>query len=173
MNIFIVDPNPLIAAIHLHNRHCVKMVLESAQLLSTAQRLAGNEDPRIYRKTHVNHPCSIWVRTSKQNYIWLVQHFEALFKEFTYRYRNIHKSSLLFDLLKYPPEQLPNIGLTPFVTAMPDKYKVLDSIQSYRNYYLGEKIKDNYWTNRTDLDLDSWLTDHLTESQFKRGKNAS
>lgn len=169
MNIFIVDANPLVAAMHLHNRHITKMTLESAQLLSTAQRLSGNEDTRIYRKTHVNHPCSVWVRTSKQNYIWLVQHFEALFKEFTYRYNKIHKSSKLFNLLKYPPEQLPNIGLTPFVKAMPDKYKVLNTIQSYRNYYLGEKIQGNYWTKRK-YELDEWLYDHLNEIQFKRGK---
>ena len=170
MNIFVVNADPRIAAMHLHNRHITKMVLESAQLLSTVQRLNGNEDPGLYRKTHIKHPCTIWLGISKDNYYWLVQHFEALFKEFTNRYNKTHKSSKLFDLLKYPPEQLPNIGLTPFVTAMPDKYKVLDPIQSYRNYYIGEKIQGNYWTKRTELELDSWLTNHLTESQFKDGK---
>lgn len=167
MNIFAVDSHPAIAAIHLHNRHVVKMVLESAQLLSTVHHVLGNNINGIYKKAFINHPCSIWLRTSKENYIWLVQHFDALLKEFTYRYNKQHKSGRLFDLLKYPPKQLPNIGLTPFVKAMPDKYKVLDSVQSYRNYYIGEKIKGNYWTKRTKLELDSWLTDHLTESQFK------
>lgn len=61
MNIFIVNNHPAIAATHLHNRHITKMVLESAQLLSTAHRFLGNDDERLYSKTHVNHPCSIWL----------------------------------------------------------------------------------------------------------------
>lgn len=169
MNIFIVDADPRRAAIQLHNRHVTKMVLESAQLLSTVHRLHGNEDSRIYRKTHVKHPCTLWLNTSKENYYWLVQHFEALFKEFTYRYGKVHKSSTLFDLLKFPPDDLPNIGLTPFVKAMPEKYKVLDAVQAYRNYYLGEKIQNNFWTKRR-FELDDWLYDHLEEKQFKDRK---
>lgn len=169
MNIFIVDSNPLVAAYHLHNRHVVKMILESAQILSTVQRLHGNENPKLYKKTHIKHPCTIWINTSQQNYIWLVQHFEALFKEFTYRYGKVHKSSLLFDILKYPHPDIPSIGLTPFVKAMPDKYKVENAIQSYRNYYLGEKIQKNYWTNRR-FDLDDWLLNQLDEKQFKERK---
>ena len=66
-----------------------------------------------------------------------------------------------------PLEGIPNIGLTPIKLAMPEQYKVDDPIQSYRNYYLAEKIQNKYWTNRKKADLDNWLSSQLLDSQFK------
>lgn len=121
MNIFFIDPDPVQSAKWMVDRHVVKMILESAQLLSTAHRVLDGElvvetvkteypgnKPAKYRKkkwyklgdaretvlysaTHVNHPSAVWARTSIENYHWLVDHFFALMEEYTYRYEKTHK----------------------------------------------------------------------------------
>ena len=67
MNIFMLHQEPQIAAQYHCDKHVVKMILESAQLLCTALNEAGV--PMPYRVTHKNHPCSIWVRESRANAI--------------------------------------------------------------------------------------------------------
>lgn len=76
MNIFATSNCPVLSAKFLDSKRVIKMILESAQMLSTALHLAGVAAP--YRKTHENHPCTIWVRRSRSNYMWLVRHFQAL-----------------------------------------------------------------------------------------------
>ena len=47
------------------------------------------------------------------------------------------------------PTNFPESGLTPFALAMPDKYKVIDDpVQSYRNYYCGDKRDMATWKKR-------------------------
>jgi len=176
VNIFILDRSPAIAAQYHVDKHCVKMILESAQLLSTAHRIVdgietttisqSNRRKRVwhlpdhrqsilYDATHVNHPCAIWARTSKDNYLWLYQLFVALCKEYTYRYEKVHKceSSLMFNQLSYPPSGISTGPMSEPALAMPDQYKVLgDSVQSYRNYYNGEKQRMFAWKNRPTPD---------------------
>lgn len=172
MNIFFLDWCPKKAAQHQHNRHCVKMLLETAQLLSTTRRvLIGQTD--VCKSTHVNHPSAIWARESLGNYRWLFQHYFELAKEYTYRYGRFHQSLKLF--MNLHPDIRPISGLvspemTPIRLAMPDKYKTADPVESYRAYYIGEKIQGNFWTHRRQSELDGWLTDHLTDSQFKLPK---
>lgn len=89
MNIFATSNDPEYCAKYLDNKRVVKMVLETCQLLSTAMNICGGIGP--YKTTHINHPCSIWVRKSKGNYRWTLEHFEALLKEYTARYGKIHK----------------------------------------------------------------------------------
>ena len=73
MNIFYLDSDPYVAAKMHCDKHVVKMILESAQMLSTAHRvLDGDEyaDERgLYKMAHKNHPSTIWVRTSTDNYM--------------------------------------------------------------------------------------------------------
>ena len=88
MNIFVVDYNPVRAAKMLCDQHVVKMPLESAQILCAAYE----QEKAPYRRTHYNHPCTIWTRTSKENYLWLIDHGLALCHEYTYRYQKVHKS---------------------------------------------------------------------------------
>lgn len=45
-----------------------------------------------YRLTHKNHPCSIWTRKSKANYMWLAELGLELCTEYTHRYDKIHKT---------------------------------------------------------------------------------
>ena len=72
MNIFVTDPCPKISAQNLDNKRVVKMLLESAQLLSTAITLNGGKG--IYKPTHIHHPCTKWVAHSYQNWLWLFRH---------------------------------------------------------------------------------------------------
>ena len=84
MNIFVTDPCPVKSAQEQCDKHVVKMVLESAQMLSTAWRVFDNEaaeNAEMYKQAHLNHPCSIWVREAQENYIWLYKHFDALCTE--------------------------------------------------------------------------------------------
>lgn len=147
MNIFILDEDPSIAAVYMNDKHIIKMLLESCQLLATAHHLLGDSSKITYKSTHANHPCSIWLRQSTANYDWLVSHVMAMSMEYTNRYGKIHKCDfiLLAELLN-PPERLPKGELTPFALAMPDQYKVPgDAVASYRNYYIGEKLSFSTW----------------------------
>ena len=94
MNIFYLDRDPKIAAQMMCDKHVVKMILESAQMLSTAHRVLDGDEYAdkngLYKKAHVNHPSSIWVRCSYQQYKWLYDHMVALMEEYTYRLSLIH-----------------------------------------------------------------------------------
>jgi hypothetical protein len=143
MNIFYLDRNPNISAKAMTDKHVVKMILESAQLLSTAHHMLDtNETPKgIYKKTHVNHPSAIWVRESSENYKWLYNHFIALCDEYTERYGRVHKTDLeLSYILSNIPKHIPHADFTQPPQAMPDIYKHRDSVHAYHVYYQAEKL---------------------------------
>jgi len=147
MNIFLLDKNLEKCAQYHVNRHVVKMILESAQLLCSVHHICGELEPP-YKLAHKNHPCSIWCRASLTNYLYLCELGLELSKEYTYRYNKHHKST---DVIQWCLNNLPNIpdiGFTPPALAMPDQYKVDDFVQSYRNYYIGEKKGFATWKNR-------------------------
>lgn len=122
------------------------MILEYAQLLCSAHWMSGNEAP--YRKTHVNHPCSIWTRTSADNYDWLLSLGKTLCGEYTHRYKKRHKTEDVFDWLSVNKPILPKVGVTDFALAMPDQYKSDSVVKSYRQYYLGDKKELLSYKNR-------------------------
>lgn len=117
MNIFISDVDPVISAQNLDDKRVVKMILESAQLLCTALHLNNASHLAKYKKTHVNHPSNIWVRETDSNYIWLLNHFEALCNEYTYRYNKVHTSMSLLDDLRKGAAYIPKGDLTPFANC--------------------------------------------------------
>jgi aminopeptidase-like protein len=148
MQIFVLDKNPKRSAKMLCDKHVVKMVLESAQILSTVHWLQDtNQKNLVYRPTHLKHPCVIWTNTSKNNYVWLLKHLKALLKEYTYRYNKIHKTKKLLNNLKQVPPKLKK-NKQSFVLAMPDIYKSEDPVKSYRAYYLNEKKDFLKYTKR-------------------------
>ena len=151
MNIFHLDSNPAIAARMQCDKHVVKMVLESAQMLSTVHHLTGSElSDKLYKCTHKAHPCTLWVKESKTNYEWLFKHLVALLNEYTFRYAKIHKTSRLLDYLCEIPD-LPNVGLTEQPQCMYDDCKRDDLVDAYRTYY---KVKSTEiqmkYTNRQE-----------------------
>jgi len=144
MNIFVLDTDPQIAARFMCNKHVVKMILESAQMLCSA--FENGEAP--YRRAYYNHPCTKWARESKANYEWLLSHAYELCDEYFLRYGKIHKSLDVIDWCDNHSHELnlPDIGLTTFAQAMPDEYKNDDVVQAYRDYYNGEKAYFAKWT---------------------------
>jgi hypothetical protein len=170
MNIFYLS-NDTKACAEMHNdKHTVKMILEYAQLLSTAHRvldgtpgislsdsgrkrqtftLSDGRDSILYTATHVNHPSAIWVRQSHANYVWLYRMFCSLMDEYTYRYGKIHACNQLADTLSYRPFNLPKGEFTEPTPAMPEDIRIPgDSIASYRNYYIKSKSHLANWKKR-------------------------
>ena len=148
MNIFILDNDITKCAEYHVDKHVVKMCLESAQLLCTLRGLTTREIRDFpYLPNHFNHPCSIWVRKSLDNYEWLYCLALSLNDEYGYRYGGkTHKS--IEVVLKLPDIDLPSKGLTPFAQAMPDEYKNEDAVIAYRNYYNQDKKHLLSWKYR-------------------------
>jgi len=145
MNIFRLDNDPIIAAEFACDKHVIKMILESSQLLSTAARVCGSSDTMLYKSTHINHPSNIWARESKGNYVWLCFHLEGLLNEYTRRYGKHHKCESLLELLKSNVSLIPQGKQTAFRLAMPEEYKTKDPVHSYRLYYAGSKFRFCKW----------------------------
>ena len=182
MNVFYLDTDPSRAAQYMTDRHVVKMILESAQLLSTAHRiLDGHMEVRqrlvpgtlevpkyrkhkvwilpdarqeqMYQATHINHPSAVWVRERVENYLWLVDHFFALMYEYTFRYGKHHASKELGYPLQSPPMNLKEFDFTPPPSAMDSKYIISDDpVINYRNYYKYGKAHLHKWTKREQPD---------------------
>ena len=191
MNIFYLDHDVRKCAEMHNNKHVVKMILEYAQLLSTAHRildgvlstgvsqsgrkktiyvLADNRDTTLYSATHVNHPSAVWVRQSVQNYMWLAELLEECCKEYTHRYDKVHKverDGLMQALKNQFPTNIPDSSFTEPTPAMPEDVKVLrevrtdryelDSLASYRNYYIKNKTHLANWKKRPVPD---WYNDN-------------
>lgn len=172
MNIFYVDEDPATAAKCLVDKHVVKMILESAQLLSTAHRILDGveyegksqsgrkarrwilDDGRehiIYTATHINHPSAIWCRQSIANYNWLYDHFNALMCEYTHRYGKFHKCyGEISAMLLEPPQNLKESNWSTMPSAMPEEF-INDKntpLTNYRNYYRIGKSNLHKWTKR-------------------------
>lgn len=156
MNIFFLSQNPSQAA-KLHcDKHVVKMILETAQLLYSAHWVLNPEglNENAYKLAHKNHPCSIWARTTLTNYMWLASLGWWLCKEYQYRYgaHKVHKTEAhIVWLLNNPPTTIPILQFTPPALAMPDEYKQCDAVLAYQTYYIESKLKQRgivCYTNR-------------------------
>lgn len=153
MNIFVLDENPQIAAQMHNNKHVVKMILESAQLLCGVHHVTDSQYLIPYKLSHKNHPCSIWARECIENYIWLCDLGVSLCEEYTYRYGKRHKSQ---DVIEWCLVHTPNIpmngDMTNFAMAMPDECKIDSAVDSYRLYYMTHKKSLADWKNRKKPD---------------------
>lgn len=162
MNIFVLDNNPATAAQMMCDKHIPKMIVEAAQMLSTAHRMLDGElvkkpsksgkrmvngyvhpnsnlDAVLYNAVHHHHPCTVWTMESKANYEWHYQHFLALADEFVYRFGKQHLTAQkLSEVLRNTPINIPNGALTEFPQAMkayPECMVDGNPIKAYRNYY--------------------------------------
>ena len=171
MNIFVLDRDPILAARMQCNKHVVKMVLETAQMLCAS--FPEGEAP--YLRAHYNHPCTIWARTSKDNFQWLLTHGKELAKEYTRRYDKIHSSHKVIawcadniDKLDFPEE-----GLTEFAVAISDDqncrmmvggFDSLDFVDKYRMYYILDKSRFAKWPGDRFPD---WYLEGLDEFRLR------
>ena len=126
------------------------MILETIQLLNNALIANIPDYTPVYRKTHWNHPASIWTRSSKQNFTWLLNLGIELCHEYTFRYDKIHKCTQHIvnfseiDLSNFPDKP----GEIKFVQCMPEEYKCSDTVEAYRTYYLKDKAHIASWKRR-------------------------
>ena len=153
MNIFFLDWDVEKNAQYHCDKHVVKMVLETAQLLCGVHHMTEHDTDHDtvhvpYKLSHKNHPCSIWARDSMSNYLYLCEIGLALCEEYTYRYGKRHKSQEVIEWCLMNKPQIQDIGFTTPPKAMPDEYKTEDVIESYRKYYLGAKKTFLTWKER-------------------------
>lgn len=157
MNIFVTDKSPHISAANLDDKRVIKMILESAQMLSTAMYEHNAPNPP-YKVTHKNHPCTVWARTTRANYLWLFDHFLALMSQYSFRYGRAHACERLVDTLLAGAAYVPIGDLTPFANC--SRYKELDVIAAYQKT-MNEKWKEDQGKRRkakwTYLSPPSWL----------------
>jgi hypothetical protein len=184
MNIFYLNDDPVICAKQHCDKHVVKMILEYAQLLSTAHRVLDGKmyidktktgrkikrwkleneetDELLFLASHIQHPSGAWCRKNMQNYMWLSELLEALCKEYTHRYGKVHsvqRSGLMDYLCNVLPNNIPIGPFTEPPPAMPEYCKVpLNSILSYHNYYVNEKVRFARWTAR---DIPLWYAERV------------
>ena len=151
MNIFVLDLDPKICAQSHCDRHVVKMILESVQLLSTANRIMGLDEG--YKITHANHPCSVWTRETLGNWLWLRTLAYELENERQFRWgpKPRHKAIEVLDTLSKPKNMIDGeieskIYNTEFAQAMPIQFKDKDVVRAYRRYYQNKTFPT--WTKR-------------------------
>lgn len=197
MNIFVTDESPWLSAIHQHDRHVVKMIIESLQLLSTAchldARFGGyvekHHESQLYAPiSNPGHASAIWTRATPANFVWVTVHASGLMHEYHRRFRKYHAAypTLLAmtgvacklsgverfwmkdanrNLIIDPKILEVAATHTPFVYCGPEDYKVPSVIESYRRYYLAEKLftranQANRWSIDPSVVLPGWLAEH-------------
>jgi hypothetical protein len=148
MNIFVLDKDPAKAAAYHLDKHVVKMPLETAQMLCTTHYLSNSTFVPPYKKTHIKHPCNLWLLESLENYDWLCNLGLELCKEYTLRYGKIHACQKVIELCVENKPPIQKNGLTEFALAMPNEYKQTDPVQSYRDYYIKDKSHLFSWKNQ-------------------------
>ena len=180
MNLFILNDDPILAAQQQCDKHVVKMIIESAQMLSTTHRMVDGKMERrpskggsmlqyfyhgdkekemtLYKACHFNHPCTIWTRENTANYNWHYKHFIALCDEYTHRYGKTHATDIkLRQALKTPPNNMIRSNKrTPFRLAMASNPECMfeDVVKSYRAFYhTKQKRFSMTWTKR---DIPEW-----------------
>jgi len=176
MNIFFTSKCPIECARFLDDKRIVKMCLETSQMLSTALYLTAPElytvtefcnlktkkikkayyldGQRMPAPTHINHPSNKWMRLTRMNFIWGVQHLQALCKEYTNRYGKIHAhDNLITSYLKYA-KGIPWGALTEFVNCAAHdgkgiSYKHIknttDAYKKYLNDRWGTDVRTPTW----------------------------
>jgi hypothetical protein len=176
MNLFVLDNDATKAAQLQCNKHIPKMIVESAQMLSTVHRMLDGKlmrapsksgktmskhwvhpDPKLddvlYKAVHMHHPCTVWTAESTANYDWHYEHFVALCDEYTYRYGKVHATdTLLRNILKNRPQRLKVGPFTPQPLAMksnPECMNYRDIVGSYRAFYQTKQDRFKMvWTGR-------------------------
>jgi hypothetical protein len=168
MNIFYLSPKPEEAAQMACDKHVIKMILESTQLLYTAQWLSeenslDKNELTSYKVTHKNHPSAIWTRSSIHHYNWLCQLALAYCEEYKHRYEvpgkpKEHACKKHLDFLYTNPPKLSENEFIQPPQCMPDIYKNESSVIAYRQYYIGEKMDFVRYTRR---EAPEWIIQYL------------
>ena len=166
MNIFYLDPRPDTAAEMHCDKHCVKMILEYAQMLSTAHRVLDEDDahPDLYKTAHKNHPSTKWVSESSANFENLVEHTMAMIEEYKLRFGKIHKCLYVLEKCVdiYDKSLFPSHSPTRLPLAMPHKFHSNNIVESYRRFY-ASKPRIRYPKNK----IPDWFVKYRGEKEYQ------
>ncbi len=159
MNIFALDQDFEKAARYHCDKHVVKMILETAQMVSTVFDNKGEHRVYMLKPCFQHHPCTKWADTTYENLSWLINLGICLIKEYERRYGKSHVYALLFlefyHIKSIIKDKFRQSGLQPFALAMPDyikdkakeNYSTKQAVAMYREYYLKEKSHFAVWKN--------------------------
>ena len=176
MNIFYLSEDPVQCAKWHCDKHVTKMIIEYAQLLSTAHRvldgehvkvisnsgkrmvsnwkLDGGSDNVFYKVAHVSHPSNIWVRQSGHHYIYLWRLWHNLCLEYTERYNKTHMTwKKLRSYISLLPQNIPDNGFKEPPQCMPDECKEISAVKAYRKFYMAHKREFATWKTQ----VPSWF----------------
>ena len=159
MNIFYLSDSYSTAAKYHCDKHVVKMILETAQILCTVRHEKGSTLTPSYRSTHKKHPSVLWVMENISHYEWLCNLGLALCEEYTSRYNKVHKSEQIIKECIYDPPNIENGSFSPPPQCMPEQYHCNDTVEAYRKYYVGEKRDFCKWKTQTP----EWFTEKIKE----------
>lgn len=189
MNIFYLDKDPKVCATMHCDKHVVKMIIEYAQLLSTAHRVLDGVSKNVltksnrkhtiwihpiplmettlYKSTMRNHPSAIWARQSLSHYVYLKELWKNLCAEYTYRYGKVHITyTKLIDVLEVNPMNIPNVPFfdpPPAMSHFPDCIVPNNSLHSYYNYYI---VAKNYFAKWTKRQIPNWYSEGLKSKRL-------
>lgn len=159
MNIFATSESAVASARALDDVRLRKMIVETAQLLSTAVRIELGVDNRwLYKKIrNPNHPVAVWARRSQYNYLWLLVHGLAMCAEYHYRFGKDHATEDILLRLERYADGMPDARLInskrktlPFENCTPYK-DVVPTIYAYRLCMVNKWEQDKRppkWTKR-------------------------
>jgi hypothetical protein len=153
MNIFITDKSPQLSARNLALVHVNKMIQEGVQLLANAHHYEGSPlCPRLCKPSHTNHPCSLWVRSSKEHYLWLVSHVRELINIWREHNGKVHGHNKWFVHLKrnVPTTLLCSVLVVPRAVTSADwggRNYMEDTFTTYQRYL---SWKYDNWQTRVD-----------------------
>jgi hypothetical protein len=155
MNIFFLDSDLTKCAQYHVDRHCVKIILESCQVLCTAY--PNGTAP--YKHTHKNHPIAVWCRLNKANFNYVVRYAKELCKEYTYRYGKKHKCEEVLAWIDSNAPSIPEGDQTEPPRCFGEFKSSIRTTNSvvtdYREYYRLGKSHLFSWTGRAKPD---WIT---------------
>jgi len=158
MNIFTPYDDKARSAKALDDKRLNKMLVETAQILSTALRVNDIQHPNLYKTTHEHHPCVVWASESRDNFMWLFDYFVELYRERRHRFagRPTHKSfHTLVDILPTLAHGIPEgvKTLLPNCTPYPDRSRAFAYRLTLSDKWQMDKRVPK-WTNRLKPNFD-------------------
>lgn len=169
MNLFMTSLDPVQAAREHCNVHRIKMIVETAQMLCTAHRLIDGDERAdklgLYKSTHVNHPCSVFVRENSNHYSWTYRLLEALCVDYAAVSNKPHATTRLLSILKTQPRGIRVCNEFKPVIAAPEEFKSMAEdygvpfaykeymCRKFRDWMTREKPLKFHWS----FDRPTWL----------------
>lgn len=166
MQLPIFDTDPIESALQSPDAWLKKLPVEVCQMLATCYTtdelanapLTAKGTVRS-NKSHPHHPIVKWVQASQANFIWAWEYaYAAIIEAFE---RGIIKKAHHMLFLDWVLDNLPTFPqqtCTEFVK--PKGYEYLSIVDSYRTYFLDNKLHLAQWSNR---DVPEWFIAGITE----------